>query len=550
MQKKILASIMALAMVLSLTPVTASAVEGDTLPQVADMDIVYNGSDVEKNNVNGSLVFTATGDTQVVDYTATVSLSDGAVFTPTTHNAGDLYVEAATSNEVTLKFDIMVGPVDLKDDQFALILESTDGTTWTGGFENASDLTLDMLAGYLTSQNIQVAAGALGTGSEAQQILVNQDAEEVVLALCAPNATVYTVDYVVDDNTTITWKLPAGAEIPAIVPELTGGQEFAGWYTDSDRSISFTEGTPVTSNTTLYAKVNPLSEAETFLQALKAHRDVTICTKTQWDTFVANSDVVVADQLITLGQDINCANTTYQSMTFAGNFNGNGKTISNATFSATSDTPSGESCSGMFATLGHGQIVANLTLDNIDVEYAGEYAGVLAGMVDGWSNDRALVQNVQVRNSSVSGRSAGGVAGFIRNADVRYCSSRDTTITGVANGGGIVGLNNSKVEYCYSTTSPTALPEFLKGHAGGVVGKNVRGAYTEYCWATMAVVGGSGEGAEAGGTDIGVFDNVSNSTTVRDFTLKGFTQDCWVRAAGTATDFNTSVVTYPFTAAN
>ena len=146
MKQKLLASAMALAMVLSLTPVTALAAEGDTLPQVADMNIVYDGSNIEKDNVNGSLVFTATGDTQVVDYTATVSLSDGAVFTPTTHNAGDLYVEAATSNEVTLKFDIMVGPVDLKDDQFALILESTDGTTWTGGFENASDLTLDMLA--------------------------------------------------------------------------------------------------------------------------------------------------------------------------------------------------------------------------------------------------------------------------------------------------------------------------------------------------------------------------------------------------------------------
>ena len=66
----------------------------------------------------------------------------------------------------------------------------------------------------------------------------------------------------------------------------------------------------------------------------------------------------------------------------------------------------------------------------------------------------------------------------------------------------------------------------------------------------MTVVGGSGEGTEAGGTDIGVFDNVSNSTTVRDFTLKGFTQECWVRAAGTATDFNASVVTYLFTAAN
>ena len=549
MKKRFLACLLALCLLVCFAP-AAFAAEGDAVPQVANMSIAYNGTDIVKENANGSLVFTATGDTQVVDYTATVTLSDGAVFTPTGHNTGDLYVESATNTEVTLKFDITVGPVDLKNDQFALVLESTDGTTWTGGFENAGSLTLDMLAGYLTSQNIQIAEGALGSGSVAQQILVNQDTEEVMLALCAPNATVYTVDYVVDDTTTVTWKLPAGATIPAIVPELTSGETFAGWFTDSNRSSSFVEGTTITGNTILYAKVNPLSEAEAFLQALESHQNVTIDTKTEWDTFVANSDVVVADQLITLGADINCDDTTYQSMTFAGNFNGNGKTISNATFEATSNTPSGEECSGLFATLGHGQIVANLTLDNIDVEYAGEYAGVLAGMVDGWSNDRALVQNVQVRNSSVSGRSAGGVAGFIRNADVVYCSSRDTTITGVANGGGIVGLSNGKVEYSYSTTTPTALPEFLRGSAGGVVGKNVRGAFTEYCWATMKVVGTKGTGTEAAGNDICAFDNVSESTTIRDFTRKGFTQDCWVRAAGTATDFNTSVVTYPFTAAN
>ena len=545
MKKRILALALALCMVFTMS-VTALAVEGDTEPQIADMSITYDGNNVSKENVNGSLVFTAPGDTQVVDYTATVTLSDGAVFTPTGHNTGDLYVESATNTEVTLKFDITVGPVDLKNDQFALVLESTDGTTWTGGFENAGSLTLDMLAGYLTSQNIQIAEGALGSGSVAQQILVNQDTEEVMLALCAPNATVYTVDYVVDDTTTVTWKLPAGATIPAIVPELTSGETFAGWFTDSNRSSSFVEGTTITGNTILYAKVNPLSEAEAFLQALESHQNITIDTKTEWDTFVANSDVVVADQLITLGADINCDDTTYQSMTFAGNFNGNGKKISNATFEDTSNTPSWEECNGLFATLGHGQVVANLTLDNIDVEYAGEYAGVLAGMVDGWSNDRALVQNVQVRNSSVSGRSAGGVAGFIRNADVVYCSSRDTTITGVANGGGIVGLSNGKVEYSYSTTTPTALPEFLRGSAGGVVGKNVRGAFTEYCWATMMVVGTKGTGTEAGGTDIGAFDNVSESTTATQFVIAGFTQECWVRAAGTATDFNPTAVFYTF----
>lgn len=544
MKKRFLACLLALCLLVCFAP-AAFAAEGDAVPQVANMSIAYDGTDIVKENANGSLVFTATGDTQVVDYTATVTLSDGAVFTPTDHNTGDLYVESATNTEVTLKFDITVGPVDLKNDQFALVLESTDGTTWTGGFENAGSLTLDMLAGYLTSQNIQIAEGALGSGSVAQQILVNQDTEEVMLALCAPNATVYTVDYVVDDTTTVTWKLPAGATIPAIVPELTSGETFAGWFTDSNRSSSFVEGTTITGNTILYAKVNPLSEAEAFLQALESHQNVTIDTKTEWDTFVANSDVVVADQLITLGENIDCDDTTYQSMTFAGNFNGNGKTISNATFEATSNTPSGEECNGLFATLGHGQVVANLTLDNIDVEYAGEYAGVLAGMVDGWSNDRALVQNVQVRNSSVSGRSAGGVAGFIRNADVVYCSSRDTTITGVANGGGIVGLSNGKVEYSYSTTTPTALPEFLRGSAGGVVGKNVRGAFTEYCWATMKVVGTKGTGTEAAGTDICALE-VNEDMWEDDFEAAGFVQDCWDLDAGSATDFNYEEIEYSF----
>ena len=66
----------------------------------------------------------------------------------------------------------------------------------------------------------------------------------------------------------------------------------------------------------------------------------------------------------------------------------------------------------------------------------------------------------------------------------------------------------------------------------------------------MKVVCGRGTGTEAAGTDIGAFDSVNNSTTEREFAHKGFTQDCWVRADGTATDFNTSVVTYTFTAEN
>src|SRR5699024_1731191 len=123
--------------------------------------------------------------------------------------------------------------------------------TWTGGFENATDLPLTTMATYLTSRNIYLTAGALGSGSEAQDILVNMDDEKVVFVLCNPDAVVYTVDYVVDEDTTITWELPAGAEIPEIAVELSGGQEIEGWYTDADCTNAFVEGTTVTGNTTV-----------------------------------------------------------------------------------------------------------------------------------------------------------------------------------------------------------------------------------------------------------------------------------------------------------
>lgn len=546
MKKRIFSVALSLCMAVSLLPGTALAADG-TEPGITDMSISYNDSAVEKTVSDGSFIFEAPIETDIADYTVSVTLSDGAAFTATTpeeNNNGELYVAEVSGSEVTLKFNMTVDVVDLDSDQYALTLTSAGNNTWTGGFENAGELSLTTMAGYLASSDIYLSAGALGTGSAAQDILVNKDDSKVVLAVCDPDVAIYTVDYVVDDSTTITWKLPAGAVIPPLELVLSGGKTIEGWYLDSDFHAALTANTTVAGNTTVYADVNAPTEEEMFLGKLQAHEDVTIYTKAEWDTFVEYSDVVIAGQLISLGDDIDCQNTTYDSMTFAGSFNGNGKTISNANFRAVS-TSSGDTCSGMFAKIGPGQVVANLTLQNVTAQYSGTYAGVLAGMVDGAGGGRTLVQNVQVRNSSASGRSAGGVAGFIRNADVRYCSSRDTTITGLANGGGIVGLNNSKVEYCYSTTSPTALT-FLGGKAGGVVGKNVRGAFTEYCWSTMTVVGGSGEGTEAGGTDIGAFDNVSDSTTAIQFVMAGFTQECWVRAAGTATDFNPSVIFYTF----
>lgn len=549
MKKRTLSILLSLCLAVTLVTPAVAAEENGTLPEVTDMSIVYNGDDatITKTESNGSFLFTASGGTKVVDYTTTVTLSSDAVFTATTPGEGDLYVSAVGDNTATLKFNLTVGGVNINTDQFALTLEKQENNVWTGGFSNAGDLTLETLAGYLTNQNIQLAAGALGANSPAQDILVNMDDENVMLVLCAPGVAVYTVDYVVDESTTITWKLPAGAEIPAIAVETSGSQEFKGWYTDSTLNNALASGTTVTGNTTLYAKITGgAASSGNFYDDLTHGRTATIKDQADWETFVENADKAVAGQLVILGENINCTGATYDSLSFKGNFNGNGKTISNATFRAVDSAyyTSSENdivCSGMFAALGAGQIVANLTLANVTAEYASTYSAVLAGLADGTSANPVLIQNVQVRGGSASGRTAAGVVGFTRNTTVKYCSSIGTTITGLANGGGIVGINNAKVEFCYSTTSPTALPSFLGGSTGGVVSKKVRGGWAEFCWSTMTVVGES----DSGGTDKNLLV-VDATTSVDMYEANGFTQDCWNLATGPATTFNASEVNYTF----
>lgn len=477
-------------------------------------------------------------------YNATIEVSDGATFTPSTsYSEGDLYVASATENSATLRFHVTIADgteEEVVDEHPELDLNFTkaESGAWEGGFSNATVLKLDMLAGYLAGKEIQLIPGALGSNSPAQRIIVNEDEVNVMLILCAPNAVTYTVTYIVGDDTFV-WGLPQGMDMP--FPEIDN--ETVVWYTEATPSddAKFDGGT-VTSNTTLYGVIDDgTTPSGNFYEDLTHNRTATIQNLTDFETFVAHSDQAQAGQLIKLGANIECEDNSYPAMKFAGNFDGCGFTISDATFEAVSNTPSGEECSGMFATLGHGQIVANLTLENVETEYAEQYSGVLVGMADGWSGDPVTIQNVQIRDGKASGRSAGGVAGFARHAVVKYCSSRSTTISGLANAGGIVGLNNTKIEYCYSTAIPTALT-ILGGSSGGVVGKNVRGGYTDHCWAIMKVVG---KGDENPGTDVNPL--VVNAFTSADaFRNAGFDQTCWAPAQGTATDFNYDVIDYTF----
>ena len=302
-------------------------------------------------------------------------------------------------------------------------------------------MTVGALGTALAGRSIQLAPGALGANSPAQSILVNQDVSEVMLVLCAPNTAVYTVNYVVNGST-ITWDLPAGMAMPTPNVNLTDNQSIA-WYTDAEFTTAVAADATVNGDTTLYANItgsttdpdpnpdpdpDPDPDEDDFYTALTTGQTATIADLTDWETFVEYADEAETGQLIKLGDNINCGGAVYDSLTFAGNFDGCGNTISNATFRAVNSgyynsTESDIVCSGMFARLGAGQIVANPTLDNITAQYASTYSAPLAGLADGTSSQRVLIQNVQVRNSSASGRTAAGVVGFTRLPVIPRCAS-------------------------------------------------------------------------------------------------------------------------------
>lgn len=527
--------------------------------EITALAVAYNGTNVAAE-YNGSYVVQGAKTNDLSDYTVSITLSEGGAFaaTPagTTLENGDFYVVAATEDTATLRFALSPFPSTMDEDQLDLTLTRGDDGVWSGGFAGADGVNLGVLVTYLAQYDIQLVAGALGEGSAARPILLNQDAGSVMLLFCAPDAVVNTVTYQIG-AAAYTWKVLNGMPMPLPAFALGEGETLAGWYTDAAFENAVAEGATVTGDTTLYAKVtggeepgptpdpdDPDDTVAAFVAALKAGDDVTINSLDKWEAFVENAANTRRYQLVTLATDINCGGATYDAMTFNGSFDGGNHKISNASFRAVTMT-NGEKSSGMFASLGYGQVVANLVLENITAKSSSNYAGVLVGFADGYNTDRTLIQNVQVYGGSASGYTAGGVVGFNRNSEVRYCSSRDTTVTGLANGGGVVGLNNCLVDCCFSTSTPTALPSLLGGSAGGVNGKNVRGGHSEYCWAYMTVTGATKDG---GGTDVNpvvVDPNVDDITTFDD---KGLTQECWTEGdyVTTPVDFDQAVVRYTF----
>lgn len=540
--KKLMATLLSLCLLATLFPAAALAAEGETVgtaaASITGLSVSVDGTSYPATG-SENLQVSLPSNALVTNCSVTVTTSEEVTPQAATSSAvGDLYVASVSGDTATLYFNLTAENVNLNDANFALTATKTNATTWTVAFTGQAfeGMTLDVLAAMLNA-DLRLAAGALNGTSAAQPLLVNYDNSNTVITLCAADAVVRTVTYVVSGNSYL-WRLPNGAVLP--LPNY--GQE--GWYSDSTYGNALASDATVNGNMTIYGKTTTGSTGN-FLEDLTAGHTATIQTLGDWDAFVTNVAEADAGQLIRLGADIDCNNKTYDPLVFKGNFDGQNFAIENASFNAVpskynTSSENDINCSGVFASIGPGQIIANLKLVDITAKASTTYSGVLAGLADGTDSAPALIQNVQVTGGSAAGRTAAGLVGFIRNTTVQFCSSTGTRITGAANGGGIVGINNAKVVNCYSTTSPTALAPFLGGNTGGVISKNVRGGYAQYCWSIMETIGDP----EDGGTNTFIMDSVNADTWADDF--QGFNETYWDLKDGTATSFKENPVKYVF----
>ncbi len=145
---------------------------------------------------------------------------------------------------------------------------------------------------------------------------------------------------------------------------------------------------------------------------------------------------------------------SYPSCTFAGTFNGNGKTISNFKASASGD--GGVASAGLFGSI-TGK-VQNLNIDNATITST-HYAGGVVGFssTNGMEISKCKVTNstitsgaeLQADGSYDNGDKVGGIIGYMVVSDVvKDCSVENITIKGYRDLGGIVGYSNGTVTGC------------------------------------------------------------------------------------------------------
>ena len=556
MNKRILSSVLALCMVGSMLP--AAALAAETGPSAIGMTVMGEAAQPDgpalKTTIGNDTPVSLDGISLVAREAVNFQVQDG--YGP----ARDvIYVSAAADGSATLTARIAAGSSG-QIQTASISLTSGDDVTWTGSGSGFAGVTVGALANELGNRAITIPAGGMvsqadDSSSPEAVLRANQDAENVYLLLYPATTEEYTVTYAYSGNS-YTFVVPEGMALAnAQVPELIG-QEFSGWKTESGNAAPI--GDPVTSNMTLYGEYTTLPGDSSFDGALTAllagdtsgliDGALPISNVDDFESFVSRAAEVPAGQLVRLQNNIDLTGKTYTSISgFKGNFDGGQNTITGGTFTAV--TVGTEACAGLFASLGAGQKVANLTLDGINVgSLSATYSGALvgrAGGVESGGSGQVTIQNVHVKNSTtdsstISGRTAGGIAGFIIWTDVKYCSVVDpVSVSGLVNAGGIVGISYNNVTDCYSTVLPSALMR-----RGGIVGNNQdTAAHITNCWCTYNYII---NGTNSSSLIVGCVPGVQARTPASNFVNAGFSSDIWNINGGLNTTFKTGNIVYDF----
>lgn len=490
MKKKMASVLVAGAMVATVLPVSAFA----ATPGAPHLNSVSIAGQSSVSDNSGNLYLTLPSNLLLASQSIGLTATEAVDFVPTEENAannGELYAASVTPNSASLRFAIDMSSlvpgsdVNFNTPAYSIDLTSADRIQWNGAFNSGFTVNAATLGQALNMTNATLRAGTMvdgdNQGNDTWRIHANFDAANTQLVFYDPSSVMYTVTYNFDGGK-YDWRLPAGAPLPEVA--IPGNLTLEGWYTDDTYGTAVDFGTTlVTSDMDVYAKTGSASSGGSFLEDLENESATVlhIGSAADFNDFVNHSTEVDPDQRVELTADINLNNASYQAIQFEGDFDGKGHTISNARFTANG------SYAGMFSELGATQKIANLTLDNITVSggtFSG-YAGVLAGQVYGVNETprlNCLVQNVHVKNSSVTGYTVGGLVGFSFASTIRYCSVDNTSVTGLANGGGITGLTYGDIDTCY--TDNLSVFALQSRGRGGITGKLLESGKITDCWFT------------------------------------------------------------------
>ncbi len=535
MKRKIISTVLAIVMVLTLAPVALAQEEAG--PYVTNFEFVINGTAYHEEDG----VCRIPGDTVIDTLDVTITFDKEVKFVQSAYLDENgyptssiptwaLYVKNVTDQNVSINLNAIFGEFDLNDRGFSIVLTTEDnGITWKGGvpltaFISFLDLNMFTLAANLHNP-FQIMADSVeyaddtGAKNQTNYLIFNRDDTNINIFQSGYVDAIYTVTYVCYSQTFV-WKLPAGISLTFPQPPKYDTVSFVGWYTDKAMTQVVPADTIVDQNMTVYAKYEDTT-GETFSAQLanQGLDKVYIDSVEDFDIFAQQASVVQPGRWVILNYDLDLSEKTYTAIQYNANFDGNGKTISNATF-----TPNGDN-SGMFAELGKGTKIVNLTLENITVENA-QNAGTVAGSItsgsgDASQTDRPLIQNVYVSNSKITGRNAGGIVGFTFLSDIQYCSVKNTTVAGLVNAGGIAAQSYSNTSNCI--TVGLTLGQYFFTYSGGIVATMLEACKVDFCITTEKSVYGRHNDGELG-TNI---TSITNQTPASVAVQAGFNRTYW-----------------------